>query len=149
MRTAITAANANSAKGSFDGPKRAYTINANDQLLTADDYKNLIVAYKNGAPVRLIDVARVVDSAENTRLGAWAGRNGELRPAIILNVQRQPGANVIATVDAIKKQLPDLQAGAAGERCASRCCATAPPASAPRSSTSRSSWCSRWCWSCW
>src|SRR6478672_916435 len=110
LRTSIAAANANSAKGSFDGPKRSYTINANDQLLTADDYRKLIVAYKNGAPVKLIDVARVVQSAENTRLGAWAGRNGELRPAIILNVQRQPGANVIATVDAIKKQLPDLQA---------------------------------------
>ena len=110
LRTAIAAANANSAKGSFDGPKRSYSINANDQLLTADDYKKLIVAYKNNAPVRLVDVARVVESAENTRLGAWAGKAGELRPAIILNVQRQPGANVIATVDAIKKQLPALQA---------------------------------------
>ncbi len=110
LRTAIAAANANSAKGSFDGPKRAYSINANDQLLTADDYKKLIVTYKNGAPVRLTDVARIVESAENTRLGAWAGKSGELRPAIILNVQRQPGANVIATVDAIKKQLPELQA---------------------------------------
>ncbi len=110
LRTAISAANANSAKGGFDGPKRSYSINANDQLLTADDYKKLIVTYKNGAPVRLVDVARVIESAENNRLGAWAGKNGELRPAIILNVQRQPGANVIATVDAIKKQLPDLQA---------------------------------------
>ncbi|MEO8310638.1 MAG: efflux RND transporter permease subunit [Caldimonas sp.] len=110
LRTAIAAANANSAKGSFDGAKRSYTINANDQLLTADDYRKLIVAYRNAAPVRLTDVAQVVESAENTRLGAWAGKNGELRPAIILNVQRQPGANVIATVDAIKKQLPDLQA---------------------------------------
>jgi multidrug efflux pump len=110
LRTAISAANANSAKGSFDGPKRSYSINANDQLLTADDYKKLVVAYKNAAPVRLVDVAKVIESAENTRLGAWAGKNGELRPAIILNVQRQPGANVIATVDAIKKQLPDLQA---------------------------------------
>ena len=110
LRTAIAAANANSAKGSFDGPKRSYTINANDQLLTAEDYKKLIVAYKNGAPVRLIDVARVVESAENNRLGAWAGKGGELKPAIILNVQRQPGANVIATVDAIKRQLPDLEA---------------------------------------
>src|SRR5690349_17391330 len=73
LRTAITAANANSAKGSFDGPRRAYTINANDQLLTVDDYRNLIVAYKNGAPVRMVNVARVVQSAENTRLGAWAG----------------------------------------------------------------------------
>ncbi|MFC5462133.1 efflux RND transporter permease subunit [Massilia niabensis] len=107
LRTAITAANANSAKGSFDGPTRAYAINANDQLVTVEDYKNLIVAYRNGAPVRLENVARVVDSAENVRLGAWAN----LKPAIILNVQRQPGANVIATVDGIKERLPELQAG--------------------------------------
>ncbi|HEY5581815.1 MAG TPA: efflux RND transporter permease subunit, partial [Rhodoferax sp.] len=107
LRTAITVANANSAKGSFDGPTRSYTINANDQLLAATDYKSLIVAFKNGAPVRLSDVAQVVDSAENVKLGAWAG----LKPAIILNVQRQPGANVIATVDAIKARLPQLQAG--------------------------------------
>ncbi len=119
LRSAITAANANSAKGSFDGPRRAYTINANDQLVTADDYKNLIVAWKNGAPVRMTDVARVVDGAENTQLGAWAAlRAGEqpatLYPAIILNVQRQPGANVIGTVDAIRKQLPELQASLPG-----------------------------------
>ncbi|MEO7497718.1 MAG: efflux RND transporter permease subunit [Massilia sp.] len=107
LRSAITAANANSAKGSFDGPNRAYTINANDQLLAVPDYKNLIVAYRNGAPVRLSNVAKVVDSAENVRLGAWAN----MKPAIILNVQRQPGANVIATVDAIKARLPELQAG--------------------------------------
>ena len=107
LRTAITAANANSAKGSFDGPTRSYTINANDQLLAVADYKNLIVAYKNGAPVRLTDVAQVLDSAENVKLAAWSG----LTPAIILNVQRQPGANVIATVDAIKARLPELQAG--------------------------------------
>jgi multidrug efflux pump len=106
LRTAITSANANSAKGSFDGPARAYTINANDQLVTVPDYKNLIVAYRNGAPVRLSDVAQVVDSAENVKLGAWAN----MKPAIILNVQRQPGANVIATVDAIKARLPELQA---------------------------------------
>jgi multidrug efflux pump len=106
LRTAITSANANSAKGSFDGPSRAYTINANDQLVTVPDYTNLIVSYKNGAPVRLGDVAKVVDSAENVKLGAWAN----MKPAIILNVQRQPGANVIATVDAIKQRLPDLQA---------------------------------------
>ena len=125
LRTAITGANSNAAKGSFDGPKRAYSINSNDQLVTVDDYKNLIVSYKNGAPIRMIDVARVVDSAENNQLGAWSGTkaaaaasasaggdNGEkLTPAIIMNVQRQPGANVIATVDAIKKQLPTLQAG--------------------------------------
>ncbi|MCU4121535.1 efflux RND transporter permease subunit [Variovorax sp. N23] len=121
LRSAITAANANSAKGSFDGPKRSYTINANDQLVTAADYKNLIVAWKNGAPVRMTDVARVVDGAENTQLGAWAALKGDeansegtLRPAVILNVQRQPGANVIATVDAIRKQLPELQASLPG-----------------------------------
>ncbi len=105
LRTAISAANANSAKGSFDGAARSYSINANDQLLTVDDYSQLIVTYRNGAPVRLSDVAQVVDSAENLRLGAWAGET----PAIIVNVQRQPGANVIQTVDAIKKQLPELQ----------------------------------------
>ncbi|NVM74695.1 multidrug efflux pump [Duganella sp. SG902] len=107
LRTAITAANANGAKGSFDGPTRAYSINANDQLVTAKDYKELILAYKNGAPVRLTDVAQVVDSAENVELGAWSGT----KQAIILNVQRQPGANVIATVDGIKARLPELQAG--------------------------------------
>jgi multidrug efflux pump len=107
LRSAITAANANSAKGSFDGPTRSYTINANDQLLAVPDYKSLIVAYRNDAPVRLENVAQVVDSAENIKLGAWAN----LKPAIILNVQRQPGANVIATVDAIKARLPELQAG--------------------------------------
>ncbi len=136
LRTAISAANANSAKGSFDGPQRAYTINANDQLLTVDDYKRLIVSWKNGAPVRMVDVARVVNGAENDRLRAWAGvraapgrpkqaeappggsEPGEagsvgatLTPAIILNVQRQPGANVISTVDSIRRQLPELQAG--------------------------------------
>jgi multidrug efflux pump len=110
LRTAITAANSNGAKGSFDGPSRAYTINANDQLVTAKDYKDLILTYKNGAPVRLNDVAQVVDSAENVELGAWANT----KQAIILNVQRQPGANVIATVDAIKARLPELQAGLPG-----------------------------------
>ena len=107
FRTAITAANANAAKGSIDGPSRAYTINSNDQLITAQDYKNLIITYRNGAAVRVVDVAQVVDGAENVKLGAWSG----LKPAIILNVQRQPGANVIATVDAIKARLPELQAG--------------------------------------
>ncbi len=115
LRTAITAANANAAKGSIDGPTRAYTINANDQLAQAADYKNLIIAFRNGAAIRLSDVAQVVDGAENTKLGAWRGvaadAGGQLAPAIILNVQRQPGANVIATVDAIKARLPELQAG--------------------------------------
>ena len=107
FRTAITAANANAAKGSIDGPSRAYTINSNDQLVAAQDYKNLIIAYRNGAAIRVADVALVVDGAENVKLGAWSN----LKPAIILNVQRQPGANVIATVDAIKARLPELQAG--------------------------------------
>jgi multidrug efflux pump len=107
LRNAISAANANSAKGSFDGPTRSFTINANDQLVTAQDYSALIIAYRNGAPVRLSEVARVIDSAENVKLAAWAN----MKPAIILNVQRQPGANVIATVDAIKARLPQLQAG--------------------------------------
>ena len=107
LRTAISAGNSSGAKGSFDGPQRSYTINANDQLLTVDDYKNLIVTWRNGAPVRMSDVARVLESAENNRLGAWANET----PAIILNVQRQPGANVIATVDSIKKLLPQLQEG--------------------------------------
>jgi len=121
LRSAISAANANSAKGSFDGPTRTYSINANDQLLTVDDYKSLIVAWRNNAPVRIADVAQVVNSAENVRLGAWAGMDcagcgsdpaaRPLVPAIILNVQRQPGANVIATVDGIKQRLPELQAG--------------------------------------
>jgi multidrug efflux pump len=106
VRTAISAANANTAKGSFEGPTRSYSINANDQLLTVDDYKNLIIATRNGGSVRLGDVATVIQGAENDRLGAWSGST----PAIIVNVQRQPGANVINTVDAIKKQLPDLTA---------------------------------------
>jgi multidrug efflux pump len=106
LRAAISAANANGAKGSFDGPSRSYSIDANDQLVTVDDYKNLIIAYRNGAPVRLRNVADIVGGAENVKLGAWENT----RPAIILNVHRQPGANVIATVDSIKAQLPDLQA---------------------------------------
>ncbi|SHH23985.1 multidrug efflux pump [Hydrocarboniphaga daqingensis] len=105
LQSAIGASNANSAKGSFDGPSRAYSINANDQLLTVDDYRNLIVAYTGDAPVRISDVANVVDAAENIKLAAWAN----LRPAIILNVQRQPGANVIRTVDAIQQRLAELQ----------------------------------------
>jgi multidrug efflux pump len=114
LRTAITAANANGAKGSFDGPTRAYSINANDQLVAAKDYQDLILSYKNGAPVRLRDVAQVVDSAENVELGAWSGNRSGIKRAIILNVQRQPGANVIATVDAIKARLPELQAALPG-----------------------------------
>ncbi|MFZ1608547.1 MAG: efflux RND transporter permease subunit, partial [Rhodoferax sp.] len=106
VRNAIGAANVNQAKGSFDGPLRASTIDANDQLKTAAEYATLVIAYKNGNPVRLQDVARLVDDAENLRLAAWA----DATPAVILNVQRQPGANVIQTVDRVKAVLPQLQA---------------------------------------
>jgi len=111
VRSAINAANANGAKGSIDGPTRAWSINSNDQLLTAKDYSNLVVAFRNNAPVRLGQVAQVVESAENVKLGAWSALDGQLEPSIVLNVQRQPGANVIATVDAIKQRLPELTAG--------------------------------------
>ena len=106
LRTAIANANANQAKGSFDGPTRASTIDANDQLKSADEFKSMIVAYRNGAPVRLTDVADVVDAAENTRLAAWANESA----AVIVNIQRQPGANVIEVVDRIKRLLPQLSA---------------------------------------
>ena len=106
LRTAIGNANVNQAKGSFDGPFRASTIDANDQLKSAAEYQRLIIAYKNGAPIRLIDVADVIDDAENIRLAAWSNE----KAAVILNIQRQPGANVIEVVDRVKKLLPQLQA---------------------------------------
>jgi len=105
LRTAIGGANVNQAKGSFDGGVRASTIDANDQLRSAKDYSNLIIAYKSGNPIRLTDVAKIVDDAENLRLAAWA----DTTPGVILNIQRQPGANVIETVDRIKALLPQLQ----------------------------------------
>ncbi len=104
IRIAIGNANINSAKGSFDGPYQASTIDANDQIKSAEGYKEMIVTYSNGAPVRLKDVAEVITAPENIRLGAWANAD----PAIILNIQRQPGANVIQVVDQIKKILPQL-----------------------------------------
>ncbi|MHB8381226.1 MAG: MdtB/MuxB family multidrug efflux RND transporter permease subunit [Candidatus Binataceae bacterium] len=107
LRTAIAAANVDEAKGNFDGPGQAYTLGANDQLLTAKDYGPLIVAYQNGAPVRLSDVAHVSDGAENVKEAAWMN----LTPAVIMNVQRQPGANIIEVVDRIKKLMPQLKAG--------------------------------------
>jgi multidrug efflux pump len=106
VRTAIGAANVNQAKGSFDGGARASTIDANDQLKSAQDYASLVIAYKNGNPIRITDVARIVDDAENLRLAAWA----DTTPGVILNIQRQPGANVIETVDRIQALLPQLQA---------------------------------------
>ncbi|CAG9174507.1 MdtB/MuxB family multidrug efflux RND transporter permease subunit [Cupriavidus respiraculi] len=106
LRTAIGSANVNGAKGSFDGPARASTIDANDQLKSADEYRQIIIGYQNGAPIRITDVATIVDGPENARLAAWANA----KPAIVLNIQRQPGANVIAVVDRIKALLPQLQA---------------------------------------
>jgi multidrug efflux pump len=107
LRTTISNANSNSPKGSFDGAAQSYTINSNDQLQTADSYKDIVVAYKNGAPVFLSDVANVVEGAQNTKLSSWAGK----KPAVLINVQRQPGANVIALVDSIKELLPQIKAG--------------------------------------
>jgi multidrug efflux pump len=106
LRTTLGNANINTPKGNFDGSMRAYTINANDQIRNASDYQSLIVAYKNGSPVRLSDVGDVIDGAQNDKLGAWMNET----PAIILNIQRQPGANVIAVVEGIKALLPQLQA---------------------------------------
>jgi multidrug efflux pump len=106
LRLAIASANVNQAKGSFDGPARASTIDANDQLKSAGEYRNLIIAYRNGGPVRLSDVAETIDDAENVRLAAWANDTA----AVLVNIQRQPGANVIEVVDRVKKLLPQLQA---------------------------------------
>ncbi|TLY69027.1 MAG: MdtB/MuxB family multidrug efflux RND transporter permease subunit [Gammaproteobacteria bacterium] len=112
VRTAIANANVNQAKGSFDGPLRASTIDANDQLRSPDDYRNIVLMYKNGAPLRVSDIAAVVDDAENVKLAAWAAdrRQRQPVPAIIVNIQRQPGANVIQTVDRIAALLPRLEA---------------------------------------
>jgi multidrug efflux pump len=110
LRTTIANANSNAPKGSFDGPSRSYTINANDQIKTADEYKNIIVAYRNGAPVHLSDVASVEQSAENVNLSSWMNTT----PAILLNVQRQPGANVISVADSVKELLPEIKASLPG-----------------------------------
>ncbi len=105
LRSSISGNSLNAAKGNFDGPSQNYTINANDQLLNSGDYKNVVVAYRNGAPVMLTDVARVVDGVENTNLAAWVNAT----PSIILNIQRQPGANTIQVVNNITKLLPQLE----------------------------------------
>jgi multidrug efflux pump len=104
LRTAIAAANTNQAKGNFNGPLQTYQIGANDQLLTSTDYAGIVIAYRNGAPVRLSDVANVIDDVENNKQAAWMNNT----PAIIVNIQRQPGANIISVVDSIKKLLPKL-----------------------------------------
>ena len=104
VRSAVAQANVNQAKGNFEGSKQAYTIDANDQLLSSDDYRRLVIAYRNGAAVRLSDVADVKDDAENVKQAAWIGDV----PAVIMNIQRQPGANIIGVVDRIKRLLPQL-----------------------------------------
>jgi multidrug efflux pump len=105
VRTALGGASVNQAKGNFDGRHQSYEINANDQLLTSDDYKSLVIAYRNGSPVVLSDVATVVDDVENSKLAAWMNST----PAVIVNIQRQPGANIIQVVDRVKKLLPQLK----------------------------------------
>ena len=106
LRTALTSASVNAAKGNFDGPRQDYQIDANDQLVTNTDYRNVVVAYRNGAPVMLPDVAAIVNGVENNAQAAWMNQT----PAVILNVQRQPGANTIAVVKSIKALIPQLEA---------------------------------------
>jgi multidrug efflux pump len=106
VRIALQQASVNQAKGNFDGSKQAYEINANDQLLSSKDYRSLVIAYRNGAPVVLSDVATVIDDVENAKLAAWMNDT----PAVIVNIQRQPGANIIQVVDRVKTLLPQLRA---------------------------------------
>ena len=104
VRNALVATNVDQAKGTLNGPRQAFTIGANDQLLNADQYRPIVVAYRNGSPVRLSDVATITDGIENSMQAAWMNTD----PAVILNIQRQPGANIISVVDRIKKLLPQL-----------------------------------------
>ncbi len=106
IRNALLQNNINAPKGSFDGPRLAYSIGANDQIYSAAQYAEVIVAYRNGAPVRLRDLGQVVDNVENVRLAGWVGQ----KPAVILDIQRQPGANIIETADRVKALLPRLRA---------------------------------------
>ncbi|WP_206956567.1 efflux RND transporter permease subunit [Trinickia acidisoli] len=110
VRTALADANVNQAKGNLDGPFQSYSIGANDQLQSADDYTDLVIAYKNGAPIRLSQVAKAVNGAEDLRQAAWTND----KPSIVLNIQRQPGANVIDVVDRVQKLLPQLRASLPG-----------------------------------
>ncbi|MDI3259795.1 MAG: efflux RND transporter permease subunit [Sinobacteraceae bacterium] len=111
LRAALTQANVNAPKGSFNGATQAWTVGSNDQIGSADEYRPIIVAYRNDAPVRLSDVAAVFDGVENDQLAAWViGEDGRVRPAVLLDIQRQPGANIIQTVDRIRALLPQLQA---------------------------------------
>ena len=110
IRTAIAAANVDQAKGTLDGPRQSFTIGANDQLVSGAQYKPIVIAYRNGAPVRLDAVAQVTDGVENTDQSAWMGQGSVLSPAVIVNIQRQPGKNVISVADKVKLLLPQLQA---------------------------------------
>ena len=105
LRSVLSQANVDQAKGNLEGPRQSFTIGANDQLFSSDDYKAIVVAYKNGAPVRLSDVAQVIDGVENTKLAAWMNT----KSAVIVNIQRQPGVNIIAVVDRVKQLLPQLK----------------------------------------
>src|SRR6202140_70730 len=106
VRTALVQASVNAAKGNFDGPRQDFQIDANDQLVSSADYRSVVVAYRNGAPVMLTDVAEIVDGVENTTQAAWMDQT----PAVILNVQRQPGGNTISVVKSIKQLMPQLEA---------------------------------------
>jgi len=106
LRTAVTQSSVNAAKGNFDGARQNYQIDANDQLVTSKDYRNVVVAYRNGAPVMLVDVAKIVDGVENKNQAAWMNKT----PAVIINVQRQPGGNTVSVVKSIKSLLPQLEA---------------------------------------
>src|ERR1700756_1423571 len=122
LRTAVTQSSVNAAKGNFDGPRQDFQIDANDQLVTSKDYRSVVVAYRNGAPVMLTDVAKIVDGVENSSQAAWMGNAAQpaandqpakaatLEPAVVLNVQRQPGGNTISVVRSIKQLLPQLEA---------------------------------------
>jgi multidrug efflux pump len=110
VRTVLGQANVNAPKGSFDGPRQSFSIGSNDQIFSAEAYRPIILAYKNGAPVRLGDIGKVIDSVENDQLSAWVATAGGVKPAVLLDVQRQPGANIIETVDRVKALLPQLTA---------------------------------------
>ncbi len=110
VRTALAAANVDQAKGTLDGPRQSFTIGSNDQLLAGYEYAPIVIAYRNGAPVRLDNIAHIFDGVENSFQSAWMGQGSTLTPAVIVNIQRQPGANIISVVDKIKRLLPQLQA---------------------------------------
>jgi multidrug efflux pump len=128
IRNAISAANVNAPKGSFDGPMRTILMDANDQLRSVEEYRNLIIAWREGAPLRLGDVATIQNAAEDRRLAAWAND----LPAVLVNVQRQPGANVIEVVDRVQTLLPQLEASLPAAGRTRRCLPTGRKASAPR-----------------